>query len=221
MYLIRILFVLCLILIAAEASAQEVFTLTAGDQIETDGRISEGEWSDAQSFGLHGGGNVSIKSDSAYYYFMVRGLKEGWSHLYISYNDTVYIFHASAALGTAAYVMNNEGNWEPEKPFTWNLRDTSTSRQAELLRNEFLLKEHWLANTNRRGAHNILEYKLSRLKFPPGKFMSAVVFADNEGSIYCWPEKLSDNTILKDLIWGTTPGKLKFDFSKWAELRVK
>lgn len=208
-------------LISAEASAQEVFNLTAGHQIYSDGRISDGEWSDAQSFGLHGGGNVSVKSDSAYYYFLVRGLKEGWSHLYISCNDTVYIFHASAALGTAAYVKKNDDAWEPVRPFTWNLRDTSTSRQAELLRKEFLLRENWLANTNQMGEHNVLEYRLSRLKFPPGKFLAAVVFADKEGSIYCWPENLQDSTILKDLIWGTTPEKLIFNFTKWAEFRAE
>lgn len=221
MYFIRTMLIVYMMVLSAEASAQEVFNLTSGHKINADGKVSESEWSDAQSYELRGGGSVSVKSDSGYYYFLVRGLKDGWSHLYVSYNDTVYIFHASAALGTAVYVKNEGGYWEPGRTFSWNLRDTGTSVEAERLRNEFLSREHWLANTNRMGDHNILEYKISRLKFPPSRILTAVVFADNGESVYCWPGKLRDSTVLKDLIWGTTPEKLKFNFSEWAEFRIK
>ncbi|KAA0226046.1 hypothetical protein EDS67_21010 [candidate division KSB1 bacterium] len=44
-------------------------------------------------------------------------------------NDTVFVHHASAALGTTTYWQTGE-SWQPRQKFVWALRDTSFTPQS-------------------------------------------------------------------------------------------
>jgi len=204
------------------------FTIVSGQTIQIpkgvpvsiDGRFSVEEWKDAVRQELIGGGEVHFKQDGAYLYVCLRGSKQGWGHVYVTRGDTVYVLHASAALGTAIYHRSNGGVWQPVQEFSWTMRDTSLSREAVNAREKFLQSYGWVANTVRMGTPGMLEFKIARKFLNSETPLLAALFASEPKSPQFWPPTLKDDCLAEKLIFGTTPADLKFNREGWAKLKL-
>jgi hypothetical protein len=92
------------------------------DPIQLDGIISDNEWKGAKQYGLSNGGKLLMKKNNNDLYLALVAEKKAWAHVYLSHNDTVSVLHASAALGEAKYVKENN-LWRVVQSFNWQLRD--------------------------------------------------------------------------------------------------
>lgn len=213
----------CAILVLLVAGAAAAFSNLDSRKVDVprtakaiaiDGVIDNEEWSDALRQELTGGGELFLKDDGSHLCVGVRGLREGWAHVYVWGADAVYIFHASAALGTAIYRKGEGENWQAAQSFSWALRGTEQSAEA---REEFLKSNRWLANNNRMGSRRELEFKIARDRLTDDPHI-AVVYASNANSPQYWPATIKDDCLKQELVYGNTPPTLQFDKSQWARL---
>ena len=76
--------------------------------IQLDGVISDGEWENVTEHKLAGGGRLMMKKENKILFVAMIGNKKAWAHVYLSHRDTIKVLHASAALGEARYVKQND-----------------------------------------------------------------------------------------------------------------
>ncbi len=185
-----------------------------------DGKLGEGEWKSALKQELAGGGELHLQHDGEFLYIGVRGTSHGWGHLYVIDADTVFVHHASAALGTATYLQKGE-LWLPQQKFAWELRERSLTPQVEAARAAYLKSHDWLANNMNMGTPGVLEFKISR-RFLQGESVSlALAFASDPAAPQYWPKTLADDCLKKDLIFGSAPVDLKFNLASWAKVQLQ
>jgi pimeloyl-ACP methyl ester carboxylesterase len=201
-----------------QQAARDLMAVPAGQPIHIDGVLEDKEWSDAGVWKLAGTGQLLMKHDSDFLYLGLRGPGSGWAHVYLAGGDRVVALHASAALGTAEYVLSGNEVYQPVREFAWTVRDTSQSVAARLARTEFLEANGWVASTVWMGAPAELEFILARDYFEGGTPTVAVVFATGQGAYHYWPETLAGDALAEDLIEGNTPADLWFRTEGWATL---
>lgn len=182
--------------------------------IVLDGAVDEREWAQAPTFPLQHGGTVSLQHDSEFVYIGIRPVRQGWTHVYVTRGTSVFVLHASAALGTAVYEAG-EDRWKLKQQFNWELRDRDLTEEAIRRRNEFLLKRNWVGTVS--GMHRTDQEIILRRSAFDG--VIAVVHASDAKSPHFWPPKLSDGTLHRDLIFGNAPDSIMFDLSQWETLQ--
>ena len=200
----------------ADNSSQPV-QVPKGSPPAVDGKISADEWRDAARQELIGGGELRLKHDGAHLYVGIRGLKPGWSHVYVTDGDAVHVLHASAALGTAIYRQGASGAWQPIQSFTWAMRGTSHTEEAIAA---FLEANGWYANNNRMGNPTEFEFKITRRFLKGDTPRLTVAFAADAKSPQYWPATISDDCLKQELLFGKTPPDLKFNMASWAKLKL-
>lgn len=162
---------------------------------------------------------LRLQYDGDFLYAGVSSSKSGWSHLYVTDGDTIFVHHASAALGTTTYLQKGE-LWQPQQKFVWELRDRSFTPPVEIARAAYLKSKGWLANNMNMGTPGIIEFKIAR-KFLKGESVRlAVVFASDPAMPQYWPETLADDCRKRELIFGSSPADLKFNHESWAKLEL-
>jgi hypothetical protein len=139
--------------------------------------------------------------------------------VYVTDNDTIFVHHASAALGTATYWQNGE-SWQPQQKFVWALRDKNFTPQAKAERAAYLKIKGWLANNMNMGTPGTLEFKIARRFLKKKSVRFALVFASNPASPQYWPETLADDCRKRELVFGSSPADLKFNLESWAKLEL-
>lgn len=189
----------------------------ASKTVSVDGVMNEEEWSDALRQELVGGGELLLKDEGSHLCVGMRGLKKGWGHVYVWGADAVYVFHASAALGTAIYRKGDKEMWNADQSFSWAMRGTTQSTEGQ---ETFLKSNHWLANNNSMGNSRELEFKVAR-DILTGDPRIAVVYASNANSPQFWPNTIKDDCLKQELVFGNTPSGLQFDKNAWARLAFK
>lgn len=201
-----------LLLLAPLASAQH-----GSSAVRLDGQIGDEEWADASRHDLVGGGELLLMRDDDVY-AAVRGEDFGWAHLYVPRGDTLFVLHASAALGTAVYVRDTADRWTRSAAFEWGVRDTTFSPHAEAERTAFFAEHGWVANTNMMGTRRVIEFRISTSLLRPSGARLAALFASDPAHPQYWPEGLTDATLDAELIRGTPPARLRFEPARWALL---
>lgn len=214
----RFLTISLLLTIQTVASAQTIL-VPKGVPIVMDGNYSSGEWQDALRQELTGGGEIFLKHDDAHLYVCLRGTKTGWGHIYVAHGDTIYVLHTSAALGTAIYRRRNSEVWRPVQGFSWTMRSTALSEEAQTARKRFLESHGWVATTVRMGTPETLEFKIALNMFERETTSCAALFASAPDSPQYWPQSLQDDCLAEDLVRGNTPAGLKFNRESWARLK--
>jgi len=181
--------------------------------------LSEEEWKNALKQEFVGGGELRLQHDGDFLYVGMHRSKAGLGHLYVTDGDTIFVHHASAALGTATYLQQGE-LWQPQQTFAWELRERTLTPEAEAKRTIYLKSKGWLANNMNMGTPGMLEFKIAR-RFLKGETVRlAVVFASNPRLPQYWPQTLADDCRKRELIFGTTPTDLKFNRENWAKLEL-
>jgi hypothetical protein len=207
-------------LIAAQAQIvkNETIRIAPGGPVMIDGRIEEKEWKDAAVFELAGGGQVFFKYDGEYLFVGVRGLKKGWSHLYLSEGETVSVMHASAALGMTVYAADKNELWQPAGPFAWDLRDRALTPETKKKMTAYLAKNFWAANNNNMTELPEIEFQVKPRNASVKTLYVAVVYAADAKNPQFFPAGLKDATVKQELVYGNTPNDLKFSPAGWAQI---
>lgn len=217
-------YILCLSVLgcintAVSQTAAQPVQVPKADAIMIDGKLGEEEWKAALKQDLIGGGELRLQHDGNFLFVGVHGTSHGWCHVYVAAGDTIFVHHASAALGTTTYLQKGE-SWQPQQKFAWELRDRSFTPQAEAARAVYLKSKGWLANNMNMGTPGIIEFKIAR-KFLKGEIVRlAVVFASDPAAPQYWPETLTDDCRKRELVFGSSPADLKFNRESWANLEL-
>lgn len=208
-----------LLLASQMVANSQTIPIPKGVPIVIDGNCSSEEWQEALRQELAGGGEIFLKHDDTHLYLCLRGAKPGWGHIYLTHDDTIHVLHASAALGTAIYRRGNSEVWQPVQGFSWTMRDTTLSKEAQAARETFLESHGWVANTMMMGTPETLEFKIARKILNSDTFSCAALFASAPDSPQYWPQSLQDDCLAEDLVRGNTPAGLKFKRESWAKLK--
>jgi hypothetical protein len=192
-----------------------------GAAITLDGKLEDEEWKNAVTHELVGGGQVLLQHDGRHLFVGIKGVKEGWSHLYLTNGQDVFVLHASAALGATTYSRQSDGTWQPTQPFKWELRDRSLSQQANAAREDYLQKHGWVATVARMRQATDPEFKVAARLWGGGKFRLAVIFISAPEAPQYWPKTLADDSLKRELLAGNTPAGLKFNSEVWASAELQ
>lgn len=205
------------------AQAQKKIKIPYSDSAATDGKIGEAEWQDASGFDLKGGGRVLLKHDGNYVYVAIRGVKAGWTHLYLSEDkrDEIDVLHASAALGKVVYKKDKENLWQPLNTFSWELRDRTFTDEVRQKMADYVARNNWTANNNNMGNTAEVEFQLKLKSAVNKKFRLALVYAVDRTTSYFFPENLADDTLKPELVAGNRVENAKFDVRNWAEISLE
>lgn len=190
----------------------------SGPAIDLDGKLGAEEWQGALRQPLGTAGELFLRRDEHNLYLGLRGPSEGWTHVYVQDGDAILVRHASAALGTALYLRDELGKWQPAQPFPerdgWALRDPGLSPERRAERLEFLEREGWVASNNAMGKKEC-ELVLARRALGE-QVRLAVAFVSNPTKPQLWPAALADACALPALLAGTTPADLVFRPETWG-----
>jgi hypothetical protein len=191
-----------------------------GPAITLDGQLEALEWEGSARLPLSSHGEVFLHSHEELLSVGVRGPGFGLAHLALASRDTVWILHASAALGSIVYARDG-GEWKKVQDPTWEVRDPSMTPEARARREAYLTTHHWVGTTGRMGAENEVEFLIRMERFGGGEIRLAVVFYPVEGSgpFPRWPVDLRDGVVEAELLTGPMPERLHFDPRGWGRIR--
>lgn len=205
-----------------ELTVQEApsITIPAGQPITLDGVLGPEEWSSAV---LHSfsGGEVLLQHSGDWVSVGVRGSQAGFPHLAISVGDSVWVLHASAALGKIVYTTGGE-SWTLVTPPNWELRDPSLTTAATEAREDYLKSNGWVGTTGRMGRLGETEFliRLDRFGHEGVRFAVAHLAPDSPEQTTRWPETNRDDIGDLQLLTGPMPDRLELAPTQWALLLV-
>lgn len=205
--------ILSLLLATVPISASVPIT---DNNIHLDGKITPNEWKDAQTFDLHNGGKLMIKKEDQQLWIAMVATKKSWAHVYLSSNDTIHVFHASAALGEARYVKQKD-SWKPIQDFQYQLRDRVYNETVAAKQEDHYRQFGWTANNNNMGDGTCLEYRINLSHMKPPVSIACLVL-DDPGQPHYFPLTLEDHTLKPRLMQGYTPDSLQFNTTSWRKL---
>ena len=201
-----------------EASADRL-TVPGGPAITLDGSIDSGEWEGALILELSdSGGSIRLLHDGSYLYAGVKADSGSYPHLAVMSPATVWILHASAALGGVEYRRTDSVRWERRNEFAWELRDTSQSETALAERADYLEKHGWVASTQGMGRPGETEYRIHLELFDNTPLRLAAAMGTGWVPPHFWPAALNDGVRSQDLFLGSAPESLTFDVKGWGSL---
>ena len=197
-------------------STDLIITIPNGNPPTLDGTISPDEWNDARQELFSDGSELLIMRHEDYLYLGIRTNTQGMivGNIFVNHHNQVWVFHASAALGTAIYEKRSD-TWEQTQAFSWRCRGTSDSPSAIAEREAFFQQEHWLASNSRMGTPQELEYKITMQN---DSLRLAVTFtraSDTSTRIY-WPVSLEDDCTQSPQ--GEFPTTMQFSPSTWITI---
>jgi hypothetical protein len=186
-----------------------------------DGRVSSAEWKGATHLALsENEGEALLLHDGNYLYVGIVGLKPGIGSVCAQGRTGVRILHASAALGTAAFELE-EGKWKLTRGFSWTNRDTGESAEAMADREKMIKTSGWFANTSRT-AQATREYQIPvRGQNEVPLVIGFHTFTPEQQKFSYWPATIEDGCADPDLASGHTDGVFTFDPSKWGVVVLK
>jgi hypothetical protein len=134
----------------------------AGTAPTLDGILSEAEWDDALELALSDDTSLFAKHAEGFLYLGVRAVPraEVVGNIYVAREGTVEILHASHALGSSTYRLE-DGTWLLERPFVWSCRTLGFSDAAVGERKAFLDANGWLTSVVNLGVPEQMEYRIA------------------------------------------------------------
>lgn len=217
-------------LIAAISLSVTLFAADAKNRVEVprtstppviDGTVNRKEWRAAVRVPLsQNQGYALLTHDGNFLYVGLVGPKPGIASVCTRGKSGVRVFHASAALGTAAFVQE-KAKWRMTRAFTWTNRDTGKSPAAIAARNKTLATEAWFANTSPASTAE-REYQISvrGLREVP-LTITFFTYTPEEQKLHYWPASLEDDCADSELVGGFTDREYTFDPSKWGLLVLR
>ena len=194
------------------------FVSVNDDNIKLDGKIDKAEWAAAKEYELSSGGRLYILQKDEIVYIGIKGNAPGWAHVYLYWNDSIKILHASAALGYQLYTSAKD-HWKLQKKFNWEVREFAYDDKLIQKQAAYYLKNGWCANNNNTGDKTSLEYKIDLKRFGKAEVRFAALFTPDARSLSYFPPGLNDNTLLEKLVSGNDPDSLRFKPAVWTKIK--
>lgn len=188
-----------------------------------DGITSSGEYAGGQHYSVQGKGDVYIKQDNNKLHVALTSQARIWSHVYLFSQDTISVFHASAALGEIIYVKNGD-QWSSRGRFNYTVRDTVYDDVLRAKQDTYLKQKGWVANNNNTGDGKTLEFTFDLTRWdrnnPNGDLRMAFVFMSDIKRPMFYPEGLKDDTLMETLLYGgDPPDGLTFNVQDWMVVK--
>jgi len=189
------------------------------DAPKIDGKVDRKEWRISTRVQLtRNQGYAMLMHDEEYLYVALVGTNPGIGSLCIRSGKGVRVLHASAALGTAAFELDENGKWKMTRGFNWSNREVSDVRVATAERNTMLSKSNWFANTSATASRE-REYQL---KIGNAKELAMVLafvtYTPKEQKVNYWPERILDDCGDVELASGYTDREYKFEPDTWGTI---
>jgi hypothetical protein len=190
-----------------------------GPRLTLDGTLKADEWEGATRHRMTSNGDVLLMTRGTNLSLGVRGPGFGLAHVAVASPDTVWVLHASAALGSIVYARGPEG-WDKVRDPVWEVRDPTLDPAAVQARGAYFAANGWVATTGRMGLENEVEFLVQTDRFGGDELRFAVVFfpMGPAGSFPRWPETAGDDVDEEKLLTGPMPERLHFDPASWAQL---
>jgi len=116
-----------------------------------DGRMDEHEWDGSAVQRFSDGTAIRLRHDGRHLFLAIVSSRQGFASVCVAHADSVRVFHASAALGSVAYVRSAQ-DWETgDKEFVYAMRNPDLTEQARRERSAYLSLHGWVASTFRMG----------------------------------------------------------------------
>lgn len=148
-----------------------------------DGTIEPSEWEDAVVVMMDDGTELLWLHADGSLFLGVRHDTVAAVNLAVCDDNRVRVLHSSAALGSAGYIRQANGDWRLEHDFDWCCRSATDSQSRDLL----LASEGWLASIGFAGRPGEVEY---RLVLAEGELRVAVSLIESDGTAAFWPPDL-------------------------------
>ncbi|WP_430467384.1 hypothetical protein [Winogradskyella ouciana] len=167
--------------------------------------------------------NFSYKTLDDFVYFSIDSEELYVASICICSNDTISVYHSSAALGDALYKKLPEGNWQKNETFEWDMRETDTSNETVEKRIHFYQKNGWIANTMAMGKTGETEFIFNKSLFKNGKLTIALglMYAHDPENILALPTTSKDGCGSLSLVSGSPEKSYKFDTDNWFSLTLE
>lgn len=180
------------------------------------GRIQPpaGQWTGARRYILSGGETLCLRRRADTLFLDLLTDAPGWAHVYLATPDSVWVLHASAALGQQLYVRRPPG-WLRRSAFRWELRATDPAGPAAV--RDYFRHYGWSATVRAPGAAGPRAFRLRLPAYRRGSRLS-VVYATAAGAASVFPRRLTDDTCRPALLRGGPPDTLRFQLMSWHRL---
>jgi hypothetical protein len=193
-----------------------LFVVQASVSIQTDGILSDGEWTGAEQHDIGNGNKVFLKRDNDVLHVALSSANSPfWSHLYLSDGKRIKVMHASAALGSINYEADGSLWRTSDKSFVYELRDREFTPETATKMDSYFSKNGWVSNNVNLGDKKTVEAKINLEGFTP-KYFACVVATPEE--YYSFPVGLKDHTVLTRLVQGYAVDSLTFEPDLWKKL---
>ena len=186
---------------------------------QLDGSVSQDEITDMKSIGHTGSADFFIGNDGEILRLSITSEPIHVASICIAQNETVTVYHASAALGKIVY-QRLESNWVTEDNFNWEMRDVDMNPEAIRQRQQYFEKNSWVATTTGMGNAGETEFHFSISEFEsdPIYLAAGLMLASNPDSIASFPEQNAGACADHSLVAGSPDSQYPFDYSNWAEI---
>jgi hypothetical protein len=184
--------------------------------IQTDGVISDGEWTGGEQHDIGNNNKVMLKRDKDILYVALSGsTAPSWFHLYVSDGKRVKVMHSSAALGAINYKVNGSLWRTDDKTFVYELRDLQFTRETAAKMDAYYSKNGWVASNVNLGDKKTTEAKINLAEFKPTFFACVIA---TPGKNFSFPVDLKDSSVLTRLVQGYAVDSLKFEPTTWKRM---
>lgn len=185
---------------------------TTPRQPVVDGVMRDGEWAGARRLALDGGGEAWLMERDGATWVALRSERRAVGSLCMSDGSTIWILHASAALGTATYEREGNG-WRIGRRFEWKVREGASEQEKR----DYLAANGWLANADREST-DPREYEI-RLPAGVNRLAIGLLHLDEPMSVSYWPESVGDDCRSVAIGQGFLPATVTFEPETWHRLR--
>ncbi|HEY0159605.1 MAG TPA: hypothetical protein VGF28_20120 [Thermoanaerobaculia bacterium] len=182
-----------------------------------DGKLGKTEWTEALQVALADGGQARLLHDGKFLYIAMVGKKPGTGSICTVKGKSLYVMHASSALGSAVWTQKN-GKSTLHRGFRFSNRDTTESQRGIKDRKAFLKKAGWYANAHPDTAILEREFQIAiegRSEIP--LVLSFLSFVDEDDlDLDAWPQTVVDGCVELDIASGFIKREYTFQPETWG-----
>ncbi len=189
------------------------------DLTQLDGNISQDEMSEMKMIGNIDPAEFYIGKNGDVLILSIRSEPIHVASVCIAQNESVTVYHASAALGAIKYTPLNN-NWETKEEFQWEMRNGEMTLEAIEQRQTYFEEHKWIASTTKMGRSGNTEFYFDTNAFDSESVYLAagLMLVSDPDSIVSFPELNASACSDHSLVAGSPDAQYSFDPSSWLEI---
>lgn len=183
---------------------------------QLDGIVNQNEVDEMQLIGSTDHAEFYLSSDDRLLKISIKSAPIYVASLCIAQNESITVYHSSAALGSIAYNISGK-NWITKDEFIWEMRNESMSPDALTERSLYFEEQNWIATTTGMGEPGETEFyfNINAFSSDPIFLAAGIMLASNPDSIDPFPELNANACSDHALVAGSPKPQYPFNYSKW------